>query len=179
MGHETDFTICDFVADQRAPTPSAAAELVSPDLEVLRLDLAELAQRGRRIIEQELAGVELELRRTRDRLLAHSPLTRIARDRQTAVDHAVRARLALERQLLSLADQLGGRRLQLQALSPRATLARGYLLGMDGSGHVLRDLAQLDPRQPLLLADAQRALRLDIARIDAQPHPLGTDIPPA
>jgi exodeoxyribonuclease VII large subunit len=138
VGHETDFTICDFVADLRAPTPSAAAELVSPDLEALRLDLAELAQRGRLIIEQELSDAELELRRTRDRLLAHSPLTRIARDRQTAVDHAVRARLALERQLLSLADQLGGRRLQLQALSPRATLGRGYSIVTTPTGEVVR-----------------------------------------
>ena len=88
MGHETDFTICDFVADHRAPTPSAAAEMVSPDLEALRLDLADLVERGRVTIEQALDAAGLDLRRTRDRLMAHSPLTRIARDRQATLDQA-------------------------------------------------------------------------------------------
>ena len=95
VGHETDYTICDFVADHRAPTPSAAAEMVSPDLSALRLDLADLLARGRITIEQALDAAELDLRRTRDRLMAHSPLTRIARDRQATLDQADRARLAL------------------------------------------------------------------------------------
>jgi exodeoxyribonuclease VII large subunit len=75
--------------------------------------------------------------------MAHSPLTRIARDRQTAADHAVRARLALERHLLSLAEQLGGRRLQLQALSPRATLGRGYSIVTTPTGEVVRSASAL------------------------------------
>jgi len=138
VGHETDFTICDFVADHRAPTPSAAAELVSPDLAALRLDLADLLARGRITVEQALDAARLDLRRTRDRLMAHSPLTRIARDRQAAHDQADRARLALDRHLRSLAEQLAGRRLQLAALSPRATLGRGYSIVTTAGGAVVR-----------------------------------------
>ena len=138
VGHETDFTICDFVADHRAPTPSAAAELVSPDLAALRQDLADLLARGRITIEQALDAAQLDLRRTRDRLMAHSPLTRIARDRQAAHDQADRARLALDRHLRSLAEQLAGRRLQLAALSPRATLGRGYSIVTTTGGEVVR-----------------------------------------
>ena len=143
VGHETDFTICDFVADQRAPTPSAAAEMVSPDLTELRLDLADLVERGRVTIGQMLNGVELDVRSARDRLTAHSPLTRIARDRQAALDHAARARLALERHLRSLAEQLTGRRLQLAALSPLATLDRGYSIVTTASGGVVRSAASV------------------------------------
>ena len=138
VGHETDFTICDFVADHRAPTPSAAAELVSPDLAALRLDLADLLARGRITVEQALDATRLDLRRTRDRLMAHSPLTRIARDRQAAHDQADRARLALDRHLRSLAEQLAGRRLQLAALSPRATLGRGYSIVTTAGGAVVQ-----------------------------------------
>jgi len=143
VGHETDFTICDFVADHRAPTPSAAAEMVSPDLAALRLDLADLIERGRITIEQALDAAQLDLRRTRDRLMAHSPLTRIARDRQATLDQAGRARLALERHLRSLAEQLAGRRLQLAALSPRATLGRGYSIVSEESGEVVREASSV------------------------------------
>jgi len=141
VGHETDFTICDFVADHRAPTPSAAAEMVSPDLAALKLDLAELVERGKLTIAQALEDVEVNLRRSRDRLMAHSPLTRIARDRQAALDQAARGRLALERHLRSLQEQLAGRRLQLAALSPRATLGRGYSIVTTGSREVVRSAA--------------------------------------
>jgi exodeoxyribonuclease VII large subunit len=143
VGHETDFTICDFVADHRAPTPSAAAEMVSPDLVALRLDLVDLIDRGRITIEQALDTTNLELRRTRDRLMAHSPLTRIARDRQATLDQSARARLALQRHLLSLSEQLAGRRLQLAALSPRATLGRGYSIVTGSDGAVVQSAARI------------------------------------
>lgn len=138
VGHETDFSICDFVADHRAPTPSAAAEMVSPDLGALRLDLAELVERGKVSIEQVVDGAGLDLRRSRDRLMAHSPLTRIARDRQATLDQAARGKLALDGYVRSLGEQLAGRRLQLAALSPRATLDRGYSIVTDGAGAVVR-----------------------------------------
>jgi exodeoxyribonuclease VII large subunit len=143
VGHETDYSIADFVADVRAPTPSAAAELVSPDLEVLREGLAELAQRGRAQIEQTLSSVETDLQRARDRLLTHSPLTRIARDRQAALDQAARARLAMQVRLSTLAEQLAGRRLQLAALSPRATLDRGYSIVTDAGGNAVRSVGSV------------------------------------
>jgi exodeoxyribonuclease VII large subunit len=143
VGHETDFSICDFVADHRAPTPSAAAEMVSPDLQALRLDLAELVERARVSIEQVLGSTQLDLRRSRDRLMAHSPLTRIARDRQAALDQTVRGRLALEGHLRTLGEQLAGRRLQLAALSPRATLERGYSIVTDSSGAVVHSAADV------------------------------------
>jgi exodeoxyribonuclease VII large subunit len=143
VGHETDFSICDFVADHRAPTPSAAAEMVSPDLEALRLDLAELVERGKVSIEQVLDGAGLDLRRSRDRLVAHSPLTRIARDRQATLDQTARGKLALEGYLRSLGEQLAGRRLQLAALSPRGTLERGYSIVTSSDGAVVRSAADV------------------------------------
>jgi exodeoxyribonuclease VII large subunit len=143
VGHETDFSICDFVADHRAPTPSAAAEMVSPDLQAVKLDLAELVERGRVSIEQVVGGAGLDLRRSRDRLVAHSPLTRIARDRQATLNQTARGRLALEGHLRTLGEQLGGRRLQLAALSPRATLDRGYSIVTASNGAVVRSAADV------------------------------------
>jgi exodeoxyribonuclease VII large subunit len=73
--------------------------------------------------------------------MVHSPLTRIARDRQAALDQAARARLALDRHLRSFSEQLAGRRLQLDALSPRATLSRGYSIVTRDHGEVVRSAA--------------------------------------
>jgi exodeoxyribonuclease VII large subunit len=89
-------------------------------------------------VEQVLDGAGLDLRRSRDRLMAHSPLTRIARDRQATLDQTARGKLALEGFVRSLGEQLAGRRLQLAALSPRATLNRGYSIVTDGAGGVVR-----------------------------------------
>ncbi|MCC7371582.1 MAG: exodeoxyribonuclease VII large subunit [Chloroflexi bacterium] len=158
VGHETDFTICDFVADHRAPTPSAAAEMASPDLVALRLDLAELALRGRACAEQALETAEVNVRRSRDRLLAHSPLTRIARDRQATLDQADRARLLLEGHLRTLAEQVAGRRLQLAALSPRATLDRGYSIVTTADGSVVRTAAAVSPGDALAIQLADGTL---------------------
>ncbi len=156
VGHETDFSICDFVADHRAPTPSAAAEMVSPDLIALRQGLEELIERGRITIEQALDATQLDVRRSRDRLMAHSPLTRIARDRQAAHDLGARARLAFDGHVRSLADQLAGRKLQLDALSPRATLDRGYAIVTSEGGAVVRSAADVSAgdRLAIELADA-------------------------
>jgi exodeoxyribonuclease VII large subunit len=170
VGHETDFTICDFVADHRAPTPSAAAELASPDLAALRLDLADLLERGRLTVEQALDAAAIDLRRTRDRLMAHSPLTRIARDRQATLDQSERAGLALERHLRSLAEQLAGRRLQLAALSPRATLGRGYSIVNTEAGDVVRsaDSVSVGAGLAIELADGT----IDATTTGVRPRPV-------
>lgn len=167
VGHETDYTICDFVADHRAPTPSAAAEMVSPDLAAFRLDLDELIERGRACIEQTLATADTDLRRTRDRLMAHSPLTRIARDRQATLDQMARARLAMEGRLRTLHEQLAGRRLQLAALSPRATLGRGYAVVIGAQGEVARSVADVTVGEHLAIELADGTI--DAAATDVTP----------
>lgn len=154
IGHETDYTICDLVADHRAPTPSAAAELVSPDLAVLRQELTDLVLRSRACVEQVLAATRADLGHTRDRLVAHSPLAEIARRRQATTDQLTRALLGLEGRLRTLREQLGGRRLQLAALSPRATLARGYAIVTSSDGEVVRSRETVRPGERLAIAVA-------------------------
>jgi exodeoxyribonuclease VII large subunit len=126
VGHETDFTIADFVADQRAPTPSAAAELVSPDRAQWRRDVESLgvvlAEAARDLLADRQTGLD-QLRWALDRL---SPQSLIDNRRQRLDDLASQARRSLDHRLSLQGEQLNGLRARLATLDPRATLDRGY-----------------------------------------------------
>jgi exodeoxyribonuclease VII large subunit len=122
VGHETNLTLSDLVADLRAPTPSAAAELLAPDAAALVSEARALQKRG-----------EHALRRHLDH---HRQLTREASNR-LARHTTQRLRLAHER--------VGAEASRLRALSPRGTLSRGYaIVESAADGHVLHDAARVE-----------------------------------
>jgi len=103
VGHETDWTICDFAADLRAPTPSAAAELVTASAEELRGQVESLAHRLRLGIESYLAGRESRLGMLRRAL--HDPTTLVGHLAQRVDDLAGRIALGLENSLIRRREQ--------------------------------------------------------------------------
>jgi exodeoxyribonuclease VII large subunit len=127
VGHEQDTPLCDLAADVRASTPTAAGKLVVPDFEALRVELdrarGSLERSVRRAIERERDGIQ----RTRS-ALERGARRALERDRQrvTALSERLRRGPALlvERRRAAL-EQTAGR---FAALSPRATLARGYAI---------------------------------------------------
>ena len=139
VGHETDVTLCDLVADLRAPTPSAAAEAATPDRSDVLADLAHLGARLARGLAARSGRVAERLDRTVDRL-AGAIERRLERDR-----HALAA--------------TSGR---LDALSPLRVLGRGYALARDAEGRVLKRVAQLPPGLPfrLRVSDGEVAARV-------------------
>jgi exodeoxyribonuclease VII large subunit len=163
VGHETDFTIADFAADERAPTPTAAAELASPPLAELRARLADcawrLAREMRRRLEyaiQALDGLARRLVHPAERLRASRQLlAQLGARLAAAATHQLElARLQLREAPARLAAALGrrldtaGARLQalrasLTSLDPAAVLGRGYSITRDASGALLRDSARV------------------------------------
>lgn len=117
VGHEQDTPLCDLAADVRASTPTAAARLVVPDLAELIAGLGRSRDRMDASVRRALARDRDRLERSRERLRS-APLLLLER-RRVALDHAAA---------------------RLQALSPRATLARGYAVVRSG-GRALRDAA--------------------------------------
>ncbi|HEU5431732.1 MAG TPA: exodeoxyribonuclease VII large subunit [Thermomicrobiales bacterium] len=131
VGHETDWTLIDDVADVRAPTPSVAAELCVPDMLDLRYRIADQRLRLGRGLDRLSTAEEQRLAQVQRRLRRVDPLTAI-RDRRNAVDALLRrgglhANAALARGNVAV----GGRRSLLQALEPAAVLRRGYAVVLD------------------------------------------------
>jgi len=128
VGHETDFTIVDFVSDDRAPTPSAAAEHATPDMMEMQQGLYQL--------EADLGGYMLDaLRRQRERLtniqrtLRHvSPENTIRNSRQRIDDLNNRLSRSQHSSLKLLRERLQSKSAALEAASPQAILSRGYAL---------------------------------------------------
>ncbi|PDW01908.1 exodeoxyribonuclease VII large subunit [Candidatus Viridilinea mediisalina] len=152
VGHETDTTIADFVADLRAPTPSAAAELAVPDMNELREHLHYTRMRLDGLVRQALHSRHSALQRARTTVERYAPRRRLAHDRQQVDDQARRllhaTHMATERRRLALQGLVG----RLEALSPLATLARGYAVVRHAtSGAVLTSPQEAPSGTPLRL----------------------------
>jgi exodeoxyribonuclease VII large subunit len=128
VGHETDVTIIDYVADLRAPTPSAAAELATPDRSELLENIAYLHERLDMIIEQALSQARAELDLTRRRIEQRSPTQQIERDRQSLDELLRRGELRMSHRLSIEQARLEGASARLVSLSPQAILSRGYAI---------------------------------------------------
>ena len=128
VGHEIDFTLVDFAADYRAPTPTAAAEVVTPDGASLRLDIRDSANRLATIQQARLAAFRGEIdaqTRLLDRL---SPLHTIQNARQRIDDLTTRAATHLRHDLARQQDRLAAQGRALDAANPLRLLARGYAI---------------------------------------------------
>lgn len=126
IGHEADFTIADFVADVRAPTPSAAAELVAPDLQEHRRQVQAWRWRLARALGSQVAAWRQRLVREIRALRSSAP--NVDRRRQEVDELLRRATGHLRWILQDRQARLAGLRARLKALSPFATLERGYAI---------------------------------------------------
>ena len=163
IGHEIDFTIVDFVADLRAPTPSAAAELATPNRDDLLLDLDRLRSGLSAILSSALAERARDLGHLQSSLRIVTPLKAVQSAERAIHDFRLRLRRAAHRQLEQLGERLSNRQQALEAASPAQILARGYALVSDESGNIIRGAAQVskDQRLNVQLARDRIKVRVD------------------
>ena len=167
VGHESDVTLVDLVADVRAPTPSVAAELVVPDAGA---DVAALA-RARRRIDGRIREIAADRRRrstNAKRLLdRRAPAARIGElrlqldDARRAIDRAIARAVPLRRQRTVSA------RRRLDALSPLAVLGRGYAIVEGADGRVRSEAASLEAgeRATLRMRDGRAGVRVESVEV--------------
>jgi exodeoxyribonuclease VII large subunit len=128
VGHEIDFTLADFAADLRAPTPSAAAELITPDIDELKQAVDDVSAMLAGLVSQRISNARSQVMSLWRALRHLSPAGAIEQQRRQL--DALRERMTAVRQ--HMIDyrrlQLDGLRGELNALGPQATLARGYAI---------------------------------------------------
>ncbi|MBF8281924.1 MAG: exodeoxyribonuclease VII large subunit [Anaerolineales bacterium] len=149
VGHETDFTIADFVADVRAPTPSAAAELVTPSRDQLRNQVNALAAQMAGALSSAIRDKRLSLREQSAQLKALSPQARLANARQRADDLLARAAVAMTHRLALERERWNGLAQALNGVSPLAVLSRGYAVVSHPDGKVVRKASEVKSGDPL------------------------------
>jgi len=150
VGHETDFTICDFVSDLRAPTPSAAAELVMPEKSELLYAIHAKTDRLTRALLHSVA-----VRKNRLMFLSRSkallsPLRRVEAESQRLDLLSLKLTHSLNRRVDSAARRIGKDIASLDALSPLKVLSRGYSLATNPmTGTCITSVTQITPGQPV------------------------------
>ncbi len=132
VGHETDTTICDFVSDLRAPTPSAAAELAVPDRLELTGDIRATFRRGAAALNAKLNLMQTECDRMKALVRARVSLSALESRAQTVDSLSVRAENAAQRQLSTAASATAELAAKCEALNPMAVLNRGFAYIMNG-----------------------------------------------
>jgi len=208
VGHEVDLSISDLVADLRAPTPTAAAEMLSPDQNAIRQRLSQLgsglkqrmqwhlrrqrerlmaARRqlrhpGDRIREQQQRCDELDMRLQRamryqvrkhmehlrnlsQRLDAQNPARQIVRQRLQVKDLQVQLRRRIQTLIERRKLLLGQQASRLNAISPLATLDRGYALAQAENGSLVRSSSDLQPGDELRVRFSQGSVETRVTKI--------------
>ena len=151
VGHETDFTIADFAADLRAPTPSAAAELAVFDFAQFYGGLEQVRDRLIRLEEAKLQDARARADKSLLRLKLLHPGVQLEKKRETVSQ--VRAALIgkMEQEIQKYRYQLGLKAQRLQALSPLSRLESGYALVTDFAGKPVLSAGQLSARETIRL----------------------------
>ena len=145
VGHETDVVIVDFVADVRAPTPSAAAEIVSPDGQSLLIEVRQNSNKMADRYQERLVTLRSALENLETRLRLASPRAKIANARQRVDEFNSRVLGAMRHHLALNQSDLDGLGKTLLAVGPPSVLARGYALVYQADGPLIRSVGQVDP----------------------------------
>lgn len=192
VGHETDFSISDFVADLRAATPSAAAELVSPDRAALLMSFKRIDRRMQKTLEftqQQLAQrldhlahrlsrqhPSFRLKQLEDTLKQISlrlsgSVRRLIPEQQQSVRHVHERLVVAGRQMLAHRGQrLGALAHTLHVVSPLPTLERGYaVLTNQSDGHNLRSVSEVSPGQSIQAQLRDGTLTAQVTEVKEDP----------
>lgn len=162
VGHETDFTIADFAADLRAPTPSAAAELAVDDFAQVMHTLDNYRERFRRDMRERIEYQKVRLEQYKLRLKYLSPESRLRDNRQILADYDDALRSAMKNKLQQYRHRLGIYLERYQGMSPLAKLNQGYSFVADQDGRGITSVEQVKPRDRVEISVTDGVIRAEV-----------------
>lgn len=164
IGHEQDTPLLDFVADVRASTPTDAAKRVVPDVAEQAAIVAALHGRARRVVAHRLDVERRSIADLRGRPVLAAPLRDIDRRAELIAGLVARSRRCAEQTVAAAARDLDHTAARMRALSPAATLDRGYaLVRKEPSGAVVRDANEVSPGEALTVRVAHGSFGVTVA----------------
>ncbi len=167
VGHETDVTVADLVADYRAETPTAAVMALTPDRQELLASLRDLRERMADAAERRVKFAKQRVDQFATRPAFRRPLQRINDLGQRLDDTAERFARAAKVRLAEAAQKLASLSARLETLSPLQVLARGYSLTHTDDGRLVRDAADLRPGDVLVTQVAAGTIRSLVTATEA------------
>lgn len=159
VGHEVDYTICDFVADLRAPTPSAAAEMLLPPLDELEASLKDTGARLARALKRDVEARREKLEDLKNSRFFQRPQSLVEDLLQSVDDLSKELESAVRRRLENGEKEIRFLNGKLETLSPQKCLERGYSIVFDGTtGDIIKSTRQLDRARSIRVrvADGER-----------------------
>jgi len=169
VGHETDFTLTDFAADLRAPTPTAAAELATPDKIELLGSITEIKNRHAALLQEVISNLRWEHNQLQNRLVHLSPEHAINTYRQRLDELSYRFHQTLNTKLDHKTLQLKHLQHTLHSLNPQAVLKRGYaILTARKDGKLIRTTQQVQQDEVILIQLSRGSLDARITKINQE-----------
>lgn len=162
VGHETDFTIADFVADLRAPTPSAAAELAVEQYGKLVDSAVNFRDRLKRGMEAKLRLARLSLEQLQFRFQYLSPETKLRDQRQLLIDYEEALRNAMAQKLKDSRHRLGIYLERYKGLSPLGRLNQGFAFAADKEGRAVTRISQTEPGDLLEISVTDGVIQAEV-----------------
>jgi exodeoxyribonuclease VII large subunit len=171
VGHETDVTVADLVADHRAETPSAAVVALTPDRREMLAGLLEARTRLAEAVEHRLQLARQRVEQLAARPAFRRPLQRVRDLEQRLDDLGERVRRAGNQRVIQAADKIAALAARLETLSPLNVLTRGYSLTHTADGQLVRSAADVTPGDVLVTRVARGSIRSRVENTDPAPTP--------
>lgn len=165
VGHETDFTICDFVSDMRAPTPSAAAEIATPDLSQIYYKLDNIRNRMNRSLNNQVILDNEKLVNTFEKINNYMK-NYVIRDKVIQLDQIYdKINFRLEQNIETSKEKLSKKAALLHNLSPLATISRGYSI-VEKNNKVINSIKEVDVNEDINITLKDGSLECNVNKIN-------------
>ncbi len=162
VGHETDFTICDFAADRRAPTPSAAAELAVPDTPELKRKIGNIIGRMDLLISSNIKHARTRLALNAEKQVLRSPGVFVDEKRMAVVASASQLDSAMKLKLTDDRARFAQTVAKLQALDPMAVISRGYSAVFKEDGTLIKSASQLEIGESISFKTSDGSVKAEV-----------------